>query len=308
MKLARLLRLLLVSTLLAAPLRAQDAEPALTPEQAEAQAQWQAFLDSLGWQTDGAGELSKWSTISIPQGYRFLEGSDAARLMEAYGNLPDEYEGLIAVNDLDWLVLFEFDDSGYVKDDEKDELDADTLLAALREGQEASNAYRAEQGLEPMYVDGWAVEPRYNEITNNLEWGLLLRTGSSGQFVNYKTKLLGRDGLMDVTLICDLDDLQAILPSYQDLLLGHQYKEGRSYAEYRKGDKLAEYGLTALIAGGAAYGAAKLGLLSSIMVFFKKFLKFIVIGLVAIGAGIKKFFSRMAGKEVRDEPSSGTPS
>lgn len=308
MKPIALLRLLLASTLLAGPLRAQDAETVPTPEQVEAQAQWQAFLDSLAWQTDGAGDLSEWATIHIPEGYRFLEGADAAKLMEAYGNLPDNYEGLIAVNDLDWLVLFEFDNSGYVKDDEKDDLDPDKLLKTLQADQEASNTYREQQGLQPMYIDGWAVEPRYNQITNNLEWGLLLRSGSSAQFVNYKTKLLGRDGLMDVTLICDLQGLQAILPAYQDLLLGHQYKEGRSYGEYRKGDKLAEYGLTALIAGGAAYGAAKLGLLGSVMVFFKKFLKFIVIGLVAIGVGIKKFFARMAGKEVRDDRSSGTPS
>ena len=55
---------------------------------------------------------------------------------------------------------------------------------------------------------------------------------------------------------------------------------------------MAKYGLTALVAGGAALGAAKLGLFAKFGLIFKKFLKFIIIGLVAIGASIKKLFSR----------------
>lgn len=292
----------LISLLFANTLPAQD-EAAAPDAQAEAQAQFQAFLDSLAWQTEGYGDLEEWATIEIPNGYRYLNGNDADKLMQAWGNLPSEYEGMIATDDLDWLVLFQFDPSGYVKDDEKDELDADALLDQMIANQERGNDYRREQGLQPMYIDGWAMEPRYNQRTNNLEWGLLLRSGDNpNQFVNYETKLLGREGVMEVTLICDLEDMDMILPTYQDLLLGHNYKDGKSYADYKQGDKIAEYGLTALITGGAIYGAAKLGLLGSIMAFGKKFLKFIIIGLVAIGAAFKKFFARMAGREVREEP------
>lgn len=304
-----LLAALLAFTLCLTNLAAQEDAAANADQQAEAQAQWDAFLDSLGWVTDGAGELNEWASIDIPYGYRYLNGEDASKLMQAYGNLPADYEGMIATDDLGWLVLFQFDPTGYVKDDEKDELNADKLLAQMKERQEAGNQYRREQGLEPMYIDGWAMEPRYNERTNNLEWGLLLRSGDNpNQFVNYETKLLGREGVMEVTLICDVQDMDMILPTYQDLLLGHQYKEGKSYAEYREGDKIAEYGLTALIAGGALYGAAKLGFLGTILAFGKKFLKFIIIGLVAVGAGIKKFFDRMSGREVREDPTDGNAS
>lgn len=292
---------ILLSLVFAGALSAQD-EAAAADAQAEAQAQFDAFINSLAWQTDGLGELKEWSTIEIPNGYRYLNGKDTDTLMQAWGNLPSEYEGMVATDDLGWLVLFQFDPSGYVKDDEKDELDPDALLEQMMENQARGNEYRREQGLQPMYIDGWAMEPRYNERTNNLEWGLLLRSGNDPkQFVNYETKLLGRDGVMEVTLICDLENMQMILPTYQDLLLGHLYKDGKSYADYKQGDKIAEYGLTALIAGGAVYGAAKLGLLGSIMAFGKKFLKFIIIGLVAIGAAIKKFFSRMAGREIKED-------
>ncbi len=46
---------------------------------------------------------------------------------------------------------------------------------------------------------------------------------------------------------------------------------------------MAEYGLTALVAGGAGVVAAKTGLLA-------KFWKFIVAGVVAIGAFFKRIF------------------
>lgn len=105
---------------------------------------------------------------------------------------------------------------------------------------------------------------------------------------------------MNVTLVCNPEDLDSILPIYQDLLVGHNYNAGKSYAEYRDGDNIASYGLTALIAGGALYGAAKLGLLGNLILFFKKGFKLIIVGLVALGVAIKKFFARLAGREVVD--------
>src|SRR5690606_36346737 len=45
-----------------------------------------------------------------------------------------------------WMLYFDFEEAGYVKDDEKDKLDADELMKALREGQSAANGPRAKQG------------------------------------------------------------------------------------------------------------------------------------------------------------------
>lgn len=273
-----------------------------TDEQAEAQMQFDQFVESLKWQAEGYGELKDWATIEIPSGFRFLNGTDADTLLQAFGNLPDTYEGLIAVNDIDWFVLFQFEDSGYVNDDEKDELDADKLLNSLQESDGPNNEYRRQQGIEPLYTEGWAMEPRYNQLTNNLEWGIILRSESGGRSVNYLTKMLGRNGIMNVTLVCDPEDLETILPTYQDLLVGHSYKDGNSYAEYRDGDKLASYGLTALIAGGTLYGAAKLGFLGNLILFFKKGFKFIIAGVIALGVGIKKLLARMSGRDTGERP------
>ncbi|MCA9418776.1 MAG: DUF2167 domain-containing protein, partial [Candidatus Omnitrophica bacterium] len=232
---------------------AQDAPPAgeeqMTPEQLQ-----KAFMDhveAFGWQREGVGDLKGEAEIEVPTGFRFTGPDGARQLMEFYGNPPSDREfGLIAPENLEWCVLFEFDKSGYVKDDEKDSIDADKLLQGMRDNQNAANEYRRQQGLDELTITGWAREPYYNEETNNLEWALNLQSSEGGQTVNYNTRLLGRYGVMESVLICDPSALATVLPTYQDLIAGYRYKDGHLYSEYKKGDKIAKYGLTALIVGG----------------------------------------------------------
>jgi uncharacterized membrane-anchored protein len=88
---------------------------------------------------------------------------------------------------------------------------------------------------------------------------------------------------MDVVLVCDEEDMPTIIPEYQKLLTGYSFKKEESYAAFSKGDKIAEYGLTGLIVGGGLLVAAKSGLLA-------KLWKPILIGLLAIGAFLKRIF------------------
>lgn len=245
-------------------------------------------LDEFRWQTSGEGSLGLQGTIDIPEGYRFLDGTEAATLMQLLGNLPREYAGMIAPDDYSWLVTFQFSPEGYVDDSEKEDLDPDELLAAMQEAQFDANQERRRRGLTTLTLTGWASEPSYNTHTNNLEWGMKLVDADSGtEGINYLTKILGRRGYMDVVLLCEPEQLEGALPDYQKLLTGFEYTRGNSYAEYQDGDKLAEYGLKGLIAGGAFYGAAKLGLFA----LLKKGFKFIVAGVVAIGLFLKRLIT-----------------
>jgi len=100
-------------------------------------------------------------------------------------------------------------------------------------------------------------------------------------------------------LIVDPESLQATLPTFRDVLAGYSFQSGNNYAEYRAGDKVAKYGLAALVVGGAAVGAAKLGLLTGLLVFLKKGWKLVVIGIAAVATLFKKFFSSIFSR--RDE-------
>jgi uncharacterized membrane-anchored protein len=83
------------------------------------------------------------------------------------------------------------------------------------------------------------------------------------------------------------------LPEFNALLAGYKYSTGETYAEYKPGDKIAKYGLGALVLGGAAVGAAKLGLFAWLAVFLKKGFKLIILAVVAIGAFFKKIVSKI---------------
>ena len=86
-------------------------------------------------------------------------------------------------------------------------------------------------------------------------------------------------------------------PLTDSLLASYDYVPGNTYAEYLPGsDKLATYGLTALVVGGGAAALIKSGLLA-------RFWKPLVVAFVALGAGIKRLFtSGRSSKHGMDEP------
>jgi uncharacterized membrane-anchored protein len=114
--------------------------------------------------------------------------------------------------------------------------------------------------------------------------------------VNYNTRVLGRKGVMEVVLVVDPANLAATLPEFRSVIAGHKFQSGESYAEYRPGDKIAKYGLGALVLGGAAVGAAKLGLFASLAVFFKKAWKLVIIGVIALAGAFKSMFNKLTGR------------
>jgi len=254
-----------------------------------------------GWKPNAVfGPTNAWlgdvAEIGVPGGFVFYDGKTTRALMKKVGEPVSGRElGLLMPTNRQWSVIFEFNDIGYVKDDEKDKLDADKILKSIIEGTNEANKERQAAGRPPLIVDGWEVPPKYDEATHNLEWAIRAHSGGEN-VLNYNTRLLGRRGVMETVLIVDPDDLQATLPQFRQLLADYKYRTGNSYAEYRPGDKIAEYGLGALILGGAAVGAAKLGLLGPLLVILKKFWVLIVAALAAVANFFKRTFKAFFGR------------
>ncbi len=234
--------------------------------------------------------------IEISEDYLFLDAAGTRKFMELTQNpvSGDELAVLAPVDEqAGWFVVFEFDGIGYVSDEEKDELDADAMITSIRAGTEAANEARRERGWDVMNIVGWHEEPHYDERTNNLSWAIIGESGGH-QNVNRIVKVLGRRGVMSVTLVADPTELASAIPLTDSLLDGYHYRAGSTYAEYVPGsDKLATYGLAALVVGGGAAALAKSGLLARLW-------KPIAFGLVALGAGIKRFF--VGGRSSEHDP------
>ena len=190
------------------PIYAQKpASPEAPPSEAEIEKRRQALverIEKLGWTREGAGMLGSKAEVAIPKGYRFTSAAGTRQLLKMFDNIPSHKElGMLTTEGLGPWIIFEFDEIGYVKDDDKDALDADKLMETLRAGQEAGNEQRRQMGIEELELLGWAVPPRYNAGTKNLEWATRVRTtGGGGESINYNPRLLGRKGVMEVALVC----------------------------------------------------------------------------------------------------------
>jgi uncharacterized membrane-anchored protein len=267
---------------------AQDAEPkqAVAPDDAAvAEASAEPEAPALPWQ---AGPLkapigSALAEIDLPEGYLFLDRDGTLELLRMTGNLTGESE-LAALAKADegsnWFVIFEWDDSGWVDDSDRADLDADALLADLQENEKAANEQRKEMGLPTLELVGWQEPPHYDNQTNNLTWATQAKS-VEGLVVNRLVKLLGRRGVMTATLVAGPEELPAATAEVDQLLAQYRFLPGSTYAEYLPGtDKAAGYGLGALVVGGVL---AKSG-------FLAKFWKLIAAGAVAAVAGIRRLF------------------
>jgi uncharacterized membrane-anchored protein len=245
------------------------------------------------------------AVLQMPAKFAYIPAEESRRLLKAMGNQPgDNLLGMIVPDsggeegeegeDASWIVVMEYVDSGHIKEDDAKEWNADELLKSLREGTEQGNEERRKLGMGELQVLRWIEPPTYAADTHRLVWSAATKDksepGDTPRGVNYNTYALGREGYVSLNLVTGYDTIEKEKPVARQLLSALQFKEGRRYTDFTEStDRIAEYGLAALVGGIAA---KKLGLLAVIAAFALKFAK--VIGVAAIAAlGIgAKFFGR----------------
>ena len=236
-------------------------------------------------------ELYNKSALDIPAGYMFLNTDDTAKLETLTRNIGGGNQYFLAPEDFHWEAFFDYRDDGYVKDDQK--IDADALLDSIKKGTAEANKQRREKGWNELEVTGWQTPPHYDSDTKHLEWAISgkdLSTNST--VVNFNTRILGRGGVTSVVLLSDPEHLDSAIDEFKSTLSKFAYLPGQKYAEYRSGDKLAQYGLAALVTGGAAAIAIKTGFWKVLLTGLIAAWKFIAVGAAALFGGISRFFKR----------------
>ncbi|MBB3643421.1 MULTISPECIES: DUF2167 domain-containing protein [Variovorax] len=284
----------------------QAASPTTTPSTPSTQA---STASSLEAEQDAAFKAAKavqkvgpvditlrdQAHLHLPAGYVWVPTPAAAQLMRSMGNRTDDtfIGAIFPADDADWMAVVKFVKEGYIKDDDAKDWNADDLLKSLKEGTEAANEERAKRGIPSIEVTGWAQKPQYDASSHRLVWSALSkRKGSTdgNQGVNYNTYALGREGYLSLNLITNAKDLDKYKPDASKLLGAIQYDDGKKYADFNSStDKVAAYGLAALVAGAAV---KKLGLFAVIAAFLAKFAKLAVVAGGAALWGIAKLFKR----------------
>jgi uncharacterized membrane-anchored protein len=262
-----------------------------------------SLFQSIAWNAGPTkAELGDESHLSVPEGCRFTGADGARTFLELTENPPSGSEkGVLlcqagATGENMWFVVFSFDPSGYVKDDDGKSLDADAILTSIKRGTEQGNRERRKRGWETINIDGWVRSPYYDQQTHNLTWSLKALSPSGDATVNHSVRLLGRGGVMHADLVAEASTLDQAVAAFDGIIATHAFVPGRTYAEWREGDKIASYGLTALVAGGVGAAVVKSGLLAKlgrlIIAIIIAMKKLIVVAVVGIGAWLKSLFRK----------------
>jgi uncharacterized membrane-anchored protein len=292
---------LLISGVLRAaekPTKTEAAAPAAQPEKPKS---FKEQLQQIGVKVQegpATVPLGKAAELKLPEKYAFVGKDSLDRFYEATQNMRNGKEvGVVLAPG--YMLYFDYNDVGYVKDEDKDKLNADKLMASMTENEEGANEARKKRGWDQMKLKGWATAPHYDSKTNNLKWAINLTSSQDGfkeVFINESIRLLGRGGVMNVTLVSDTPGFKLAEADAEKLLATNfGYVSGQKYSEFKSGDKVAAYGLSALVLGGAGVMAAKMGLFAKLGVLLGKFWKGIVFGLIAVAAIIKKFWDKIIG-------------
>ena len=277
------------------------AQAAAPPSEASRQAELVAAWDAAGKAgSGGPGDVAliDQAKLKLPAGYFFVPQAEGARVLRALGNVVNDSTlvGLVVgtqQND-QWIVVIRYIKDGYIKDDDAKNWNADELLKNIKEGVEEANKDRTARGFPEMQVIGWVEPPGYDAATHRLVWSMLAKhkdePDSVPKNINYNTYALGRDGYFSLNLLSGSDRIASEKAVSHELLADLSYNAGKRYEDFSATtDRIAEYGLMALVGGVAA---KKLGLFALLIAFVLKFAKAIILGAVVLGAGVMKFFRR----------------
>ena len=274
----------------------QDASAAAQPVDPQL-AKAQQLVASLQFQTGDVAIPEAKAHLQLGEGFRYLPKADARKVLEQlWGNPPDnDIIGMIVptdtplLSDSSWATVVTYVDDGHVSDADAAKIDYAKMLSDMKEQTQSQNEARKKGGYDAIELIGWAAPPRYDAQGKKLYWARELSIGNnSGHTLNYDIRVLGRTGYLSLNAIARMSDLPAVQSGMQRLLPMAAFDSGQRYADFNPStDKLAAYGLAALVAGGIA---AKAGLFAKLGLILLAAKKFVVLAVVAIGAAIKKLF------------------
>ena len=244
--------------------------------------------------------------LNIPKGFKYLSPEQAERvLVDLWGNpksdnltlgliLPEK-AGVMTTDS--YVFNIQYDEIGYVKDDDADDINYDDLLTQMKEESVEENKLRIKEGYEKVTIIGWAANPYYDKNRKILYWAREIKFGEDEvNTLNYNIRILGRKGVFVLNAIATTKELPLVQSDISKVLDIFQFNDGYKYEEFDSSvDEVAAWTIGGLVAGKVL---AKAGLFA-VLAKFGKFIFFAILGL--FGTFRKKIFN-LFKKKNGDEP------
>lgn len=254
-----------------------------------------AFLEGLHFQSGTVTVSEAHATLKLAPKYRYLGAADAQKVLEhLWGNPPDaDVLGMLLpggeqslVDEKSWAVVLTRADEGHVSDTDASSTDYDKMLKEMQEATRDSNAERSKQGYATVDLVGWAAKPHYDQASSKIYWAKELKfEGADANTLNYDIRVLGRSGYLSLNAVAPISELATVEAGMQRVLAMTEFDEGHRYADFNPStDKVAAYGVAALVGGALASKAGLFAKLLALLIAGKKFVGIAVIGLIALVA------------------------
>lgn len=237
---------------------------------------------------------NKIATLKIPAGFKYLNAEQSKYVIHTVWGNPERNDVLGMVfpesgapfADSSYAYIISYDEMGYVKDEDADEIDYNQMLKDIQEGEAEVNKERATQGYESIHMTGWAQSPFYDKDKKVLHWAKELQFGEQEgeNTLNYDIRVLGRKGVLSFNAVAGMSGLKLVKQDIDKVLAMAEFTEGNKYSEFDSNiDEVAAVSIGGLVAGKVLM---KVGFWALIA----KFWKLIFGAIAAVGYGVKKFF------------------
>lgn len=272
------------------------------------------FIDSVNktfkYETGTISLPNGIAKLNIPAGFKFLDAKQSKYVIsDLWGNPPSEdILGMIfpgkggAIGDSSYAFVITYNEMGYVKDEDADEIDYDEMMKTFHKEEPEENKEREKQGYPPIHTVGWAAKPFYDKQNKVLHWAKELKFGTEEgvHTLNYDIRILGRKGILSLNAVSTMNELPLVKQDIDEVVHMAAFTEGNTYKDFNPDvDEVAAWTIGGLVAGKVL---AKAGAL----VFLAKFWKLIVLGFVALGGFLMKFFKRRKAQEAALQPEQET--
>lgn len=234
-------------------------------------------------------------TLNVPKGFRYLDARQADYVIhDLWGNPPGgETLGMIVpesvgiTEESSWAFIITYDEMGYVKDDDAEDMDYEELLKEMQSDAAEANEERTKLGYESIAIIGWAAKPFYDSEKKVLHWAKEIKFGETdGTTLNYNVRVLGRKGVLVLNAVAAMEQLPEVKKNIDPVLTSFSYDDGNKYADFNPElDEVAAWTIGGLVAGKVL---AKAGILALLL----KNIKLIALALGGIGTGAWRWYKK----------------
>lgn len=271
----------------------------------QAQNKLDSLVNTLHYQTGTITIGNNIAQVQTPDSFSFLDAKDARFVLkDLWGNPDDEsILGMLVPKNVSvadtgsWAVVYSYEESGHVKDDDAEGINYDDLLAEMKKQTIAASAERTKLGYKGIELVGWAKKPFYDKETHKLHWAKEIKfEKTEGNTLNYNIRMLGRKGVLVMNIVSQMSSLPVVESNINKILGSTNFTSGNTYSDFNSNtDKIAEYGIGGLIAGGVLL---KTGILAKIGLSLLKAWKLIAVAIAGAYASLrKKLFGKKKKKD-----------